>query len=151
MHERVENILIEELNNEKFYNIWTASDTWATNKLNDGGTDLTLNHFKALFAHTSFKNSYCQFYHFFMNEVRNSPEYPSGFHYRALHFFLSDAIRILKQKQRNNQTASPHTEEQEIHLKVHLMMYFVLDLSLPVRSRQMRIDRKSTRLNSSHL
>ena len=48
MHERVENILIEELNNEKFYNIWTASDTWATNKLNDGGTDLTLNNFKAL-------------------------------------------------------------------------------------------------------
>ncbi|XP_067113717.1 ecto-ADP-ribosyltransferase 4-like [Osmerus mordax] len=99
MHEKVGNILIEELTNEKFKNIWTASDTWAEKKLKDGGTDLTLNHFKALYAYTSVKNSNGKFYKFFTNDVRNSPEYPRDFQYRALHFLLSDAISILKQKQ----------------------------------------------------
>ncbi|XP_062334902.1 T-cell ecto-ADP-ribosyltransferase 2-like isoform X2 [Osmerus eperlanus] len=101
MHKVVNNYLKEELNRKKFKNIWNGDEcnTWATEKLkNDKG--LTLDHFKALFVYTSKKADNNHFFYDFMKEVRaKGPEYPSGFSYNALHFFLSDAIRILKEKQ----------------------------------------------------
>ncbi|XP_062334223.1 erythroblast NAD(P)(+)--arginine ADP-ribosyltransferase-like [Osmerus eperlanus] len=99
MHEKVNNYLRSELKNEIFKNIWTKSEKWAEDKLkcNCNKLDLKLDHFKALYCYTYNKN---HFYHNFMTAVRTKgPVYKSGFSYHAIHFLLSDAIRLLKKRQ----------------------------------------------------
>ena len=110
MHKKVNNYLNSELKNKTFKNIWTKSEEWTKFKLKyRSNKDLKLDHFKALYCYTSIKQ---HFYNNFVTAVRtNGPVYPRGFSYHAIHFLLSDAIRILKKSQQECFTTNRRTKD----------------------------------------
>ncbi|XP_067106061.1 erythroblast NAD(P)(+)--arginine ADP-ribosyltransferase-like [Osmerus mordax] len=110
MHEKVNNYLKSELKNKTFKNIWTKSEEWANFMLKySRNKDLKLDHFKALYCYTSIKR---HFYDNFMTAVRTKgPVYTSGFRYHAMHFLLSDAIRLLKKRQQECVTTYRRTKD----------------------------------------
>ena len=90
--------LSKELNeNEELKTLWkTNCANEMFKKKESVDKDLELDHFKALYAYTAESTLYSKF----NNAVRTKgPEYTSGFSYHAMHFLLSDAIRVLKENQ----------------------------------------------------
>ena len=120
MYNKVNNYLDEELKlkSTNFKPSWDMSKAIAKasyDKRECVDEKLTLNHFYALFTYTGNTLVYSEF----TNAVRTDKKVYTSlkipkFNFHALHFLLSDAIRLLK----INQQASPHTEEHILVLTV---------------------------------
>ncbi|XP_026159573.1 T-cell ecto-ADP-ribosyltransferase 1-like [Mastacembelus armatus] len=94
MMKKVKQQKFKNMNDKKFAGAWKKAELCASKKkIRDKG--LTREHLKAICAYTS-----NDIYKTFNDAVRTKGKnYPSSFHFQALHFLLTSAIQILNDRQ----------------------------------------------------